>query len=99
MNENKMTSKTLSYMKLAYEVQKIARPYIKQGGYSLSSIYFNHVIEEVPVCMNTFRKMLKEDVEDFPQLAKAYKEEKQERYLKHLQQLTKKRMEKNNYKK
>lgn len=94
MNEKGITTKQLVYMKLAYEVQQIAMPYVKQGGYSLSTIYLNHVIEKVPVCMNTFRKMMKEDVTDFPKWAKAYKERCQEHHLKQLQQLSKKRMKK-----
>ncbi len=94
MNEKKITTKQLVYMKLAYEVQQIAMPYVKKGGYSLSMIYLNHVIEKVPVCMNTFRKMMKEDVTDFPKWAKAYKERSQEHHLKQLQQLSKKRMKK-----
>ena len=61
MNEKGITTKQLVYMKLAYEVQQIAMPYVKKGGYSLSTIYLKHVIEKVPVCMNTFRKMMKED--------------------------------------
>ena len=44
--------------------------------------------------MNTFRKMMKEDVTDFPKWAKAYKERCQEHHLKQLQQLSKKRMKK-----
>lgn len=95
MDEKNITTKQLIYMKLAFEVQQIAMPYVKQGSSSLSMIYLNHVVEKVPVCMNTFRKMMKEDVTDFPKWAKAYKERRQEHYLKHLKQLSKKRMEKN----
>lgn len=74
MDENKTVVKQLSYLKLAYEVQQIANRYVDQGELSLSKIYLNYVVEEVPVCMNTFRKMMKEDVSNFLQLKKAYKE-------------------------
>lgn len=92
MNENKTTEKQLSYLKLAYDVQQIANRYVKQGGISLSNIYFNHVVEEIPVCMNTFRKMMKEDVSNFPQLAKAYKAKMQMRYLERLNRQSRKRI-------
>ena len=65
MNEKKITTKQLVYMKLAYEVQQIAKPYVKKGGYSLSMIYLNHVIEKVPVCMNTFEKWWKKMLQIF----------------------------------
>lgn len=92
MNENKTTEKQLSYLKLAYDVQQIANRYVKQGGISLSNIYFNHVVEEIPVCMNTFRKTMKEDVSNFPQLAKAYKAKMQMRYLERLNRQSRKRI-------
>ncbi|MDE6452007.1 MAG: hypothetical protein K2L23_06945 [Odoribacter sp.] len=91
MNENKTTEKQLSYLKLAYEVQKIANPYVDQGGLSLSYIYLNYVVEKVPVCMNTFRKMMKEDVSDLPELIKAYKEKITIRYLEQLHRQSQKR--------
>lgn len=91
MNENKTTEKQLSYLKLADEVQKIANPYVDQGGLSLSYIYLNYVVGEIPVCMNTFRKMMKEDVSDLPELIKAYKEKITLRYLEQLRRQSQKR--------
>lgn len=79
-------------MKLAYEIQQIAIPYLNQGNMSLSNIYLNHIAREVPICMNTFRKMMKEDVSDFPELAKAYQEKIQARYLERLQRQSRKRI-------
>jgi hypothetical protein len=95
MDEKEITSKRLRYLKLAYEVQQIAMPYVKKGTLSLSNIYFNYVVEKVHVSMNTFRKMMKEDVTDYPKLAKAYKERSQEQYFKYLRKLRTKRMNKN----
>ena len=97
MDEKKITTKQLCYMKLAYDVQQIAMPFVKKGTLSLSAIYLNYVVEKVPVCMNTFRKMMKEDVTDFPIWAKAYKEKSQEHYLKYLQQLSRKSMGKKHH--
>ena len=91
MNKRKITSRHLSYLRLAYEVQKITRPYIKKGGMSLTAIYWNYVVEVIPVCINTFRKMMKEDVSNFHELAKAYKEERLKKYLRHLDDLGEKR--------
>ena len=87
---NKM-SKQLIHLKLAYEAQQIAKPYVKQGVFSLSCIYLNHIAGEVPVCMNTFRKMMKEDVSDYPVLAQAYKEKVAERYFERLKKKRNKR--------
>ena len=83
----------MSSLRLAYEVQEIARPYIEKGDMSLTAIYWNYVVEVIPVCINTFRKMMKEDVSNFHELAKAYKEQGLARYLKHLGGLSEKRAE------
>lgn len=91
MDESILTEKQLGYLRLAYEVQQIAAPYVNQGGYSLSKIYLNHVVGEIPVCMNTFRKMMKEDVSCFPRLAAAYKKKAHARYLTYLHKQSKKR--------
>lgn len=92
MDENKTVVKQLSYLKLAYEVQQIANRYVDQGELSLSKIYLNYVVEEVPVCMNTFRKIMKEDVSNFLQLKKAYKEKMTMRYLDQLHRQSRKRI-------
>ena len=39
MNEKKLTEKQLGRLRLAYEVQQIANPYLKQGIYSKTAIY------------------------------------------------------------
>ena len=92
MENIKVTNKQLIYKKLAYEVQQIANPYLHQGGVSLSNIYLNHVVGKIPICMNTFRKMMKEDVSDFPQLAQDHKKKVQERYLERLNRQSRKRI-------
>lgn len=92
MNEKKLTEKQRGHLKLAYEAQQIARPYLKQGGYSLMEIYLNFVVKEVPVCINTFRKMMKEDVSDFPQIAEEYQRKAKERYFTILKNQSRKRI-------
>ena len=76
MKEKKLTEKQCGHLKLAYEAQQIARPYLKQGHHSLIEIYLNFVVREIPVCINTFRKMMKEDVSDYPQIAETYQKRK-----------------------
>lgn len=92
MNENEAMEKQLSYLKLAYDVQQLANPHVKEGCMSLNRIYFNYVVEKIPVCMNTFRKMMKEDVSDFPRLAKAYKMKIEMGYLERLRKQSRKRI-------
>lgn len=92
MNEKKLTEKQRGHLKLAYEAQQIARPYLKQGGYSLMEIYLNFVVKEIPVCINTFRKMMKEDVSDFPQIAEEYQRKVKEQYFTILKNQSRKRI-------
>lgn len=58
----KVTKERLSYLKQAQYVQRLAEPYIRKGKLPLWKIHTKFVIEEAPVSLNTFRKMLKEDV-------------------------------------
>ena len=81
MKEKKLTEKQRGHLKLAYEAQQIARPYLKQGHHSLIEIYLNFVVREIPVCINTFRKMMKEDVSDYPQIAETYQKRAKEQYF------------------
>lgn len=92
MEAKKLSVKQLSYLKLAYEVQQIAKPYQKQGKYSLTQIYLNFVVKKVPVCMNTFRKMMKEDVTFYPQFVEDYQRKVKNRYLKLLQNQSRRRV-------
>ncbi|MDE6451086.1 MAG: hypothetical protein K2L23_02125 [Odoribacter sp.] len=87
-----ISEKRLIYLKTAYDVQQIAKPYKDKGGMSENYIYFNFVVEKVPVCINTFRKMMKEDVSNLPQLIKAYKRKQQERYRNYLYRQSRKRI-------
>ena len=84
-------SAQLILMKLTYERQQIAKPYVKQDSFFLSRIYLNHVAGEVSVCMNTFRKMRQEDVFDYPELAQAYKKKVSEHHWKRLKKKRSKR--------
>ena len=93
MNKRKPTTKQLLYLKVAFYVQQIAMPYIREGGHSLSSIYINHVVKEIPICMNTFRKMMKADVSQLPQLLSEYQKKATDLYLGYLRRQRKKRIQ------
>lgn len=66
MNEKKLTEKQLGRLRLAYEVQQIANPYLKQGIYSKTAIYLNFVVKEIPICINTFKKNVERRCFEFP---------------------------------
>lgn len=88
----KLNEKNRGYLKLAYEVQRIAKPYQKEGKYSLTEIYLNFVVIEIPICLNTFRKMMKEDVSNFPDIAKEYQQKVKAQYLIFLKNQSRKRI-------
>ncbi|MDE5610917.1 MAG: hypothetical protein K2I90_02740 [Odoribacter sp.] len=92
MNEKKLTEKQRGHLKLAYDAQQIAKPYLKQGRHSLIEIYLNFVVKEIPVCINTFRKMMKEDVSDYPQIAEKYQKRAKEQYFALLKNQSRKRI-------
>ena len=92
MEAKKLSEKQLGHLKLAYEVQQIAKPYLKQGGYSLIEIYLNFVVKQVPICINTFRKMMKEDVSYYPQVVEAYQRKAKNQYLHLLQNQSRRRI-------
>lgn len=92
MKEKKLTEKQRGHLKLAYEAQQIARPYLKQDHHSLIEIYLNFVVREIPVCINTFRKMMKEDVSDYPQIAETYQKRAKEQYFALLKNQSRKRI-------
>lgn len=83
--------KSLIYQKLAYEVQQICNEQKKKGITSETEIFFNSVMEVVPVCLDTYRKMLKEDLSDLPQLAKEYRDRKLEAYREQLEKKSRKK--------
>ncbi len=92
MKKKKLTEKQRGHLKLAYEAQQIAKPYLKQGRHSLIEIYLNYVVKEIPVCINTFRKMMKEDVSDYPQIAEKYQQKAKEQYFALLKNQSRKRI-------
>lgn len=92
MGTKKLSERQRGHMKLAYEVQQIASPYLKQGGYSLIKIYLNYVVKQVPICINTFRKMMKEDVSHFPKVVEEYQQTVRSQYEALLQKQSKKRI-------
>lgn len=83
--------KSLIYQKLAYEVQQICNEQKKKGITSETEIFFNSVMEVVPVCLDTYRKMLKEDLSDLPKLAKEYRDRELEAYLEQLEKKSRKK--------
>ena len=92
MITKKITEKQRGYLRLAYEVQQIAKPYLDRGGHYLIEIYLNHVVKKVPVSINTFRKMMKEDLTEYPQIVKDYHEKAQNQYFNLLQNQSRRRI-------
>lgn len=92
----KQTDRLLIHMKLAKEVQDIALPVLAHGGYSKAEIYHKYVAMKVPVCMNTFLKMLKEDVSQYHSLVMEYHQRAYEKYLEHLKMQSRKRIKQDN---
>lgn len=81
-------------MKLVHEIHAIADSLLNQGKYSKSEIYYKFVAIKVPVCINTFRKMLNEDGSAFPLLAREYQKRVYDGYLNRLGKLREKRKNK-----
>lgn len=94
MKRNLSLERQLLHLKLVYEIHAIADSLIQQGKYSKAEIYYKFVAVKVPVCINTFRKMLKEDGSDFPRLANEYQKRVYHNYLNHLTKLSEKRKNK-----
>lgn len=92
MKEKKLTERQRGYLKLATEVQEIAKPYLRRGGYSLNKIYYNYVVKRIPICINTFRKMMKEDVSQFQELVDEYHKKVKGKYMDSLSDRSKQRM-------
>lgn len=84
--------KSLIYQKLAYKVQQICNEQKKRGITSETEIFFNSVMVVVPVCLDTYRKMLKEDLSDLPKLVKEYRDRELEAYLERLKKRSRKRL-------
>lgn len=82
----------LVYLTLASKVQEICKQQKEKGIISETEIFFNSVMEKVPVCLNTYRKMLKEDVTDLPRLAKEYRDREYQTYLDRLDIQSRKRL-------
>lgn len=99
MKKAKQTDKQLIHMKLAIEVQSIALPLINQGGKPKTTVYRQYVVMNVPVCMNTYLKMLKEDVSQYPRLIQEYQQKVNEKYLEQLKARSRKRIKQDPVKK
>lgn len=76
----KVTKERLSYLKQAQYVQRLAEPYIRKGKLPLWKIHTKFVIEEAPVSLNTFRKMLKEDVSHLNEKIEIYRKQMEEQH-------------------
>lgn len=82
----------LVYLTLASKVQEICKQQKEKGIISETEIFFNSVMKKVPVCLNTYRKMLKEDLSDLPRLTKEYRDREYQTYLDRLDMQSRKRL-------
>lgn len=82
----------LVYLTLASKVQEICKQQKEKGIISETEIFFNSVMKKVPVCLNTYRKMLKEDLSDLPRLTKEYRDREYQTYLDRLDIQSRKRV-------
>lgn len=82
----------LVYLTLASKVQEICKQQKEKGIISETEIFFNSVMKKVPVCLNTYRKMLKEDLSDLPRLTKEYRDREYKTYLDRLDIQSRKRV-------
>lgn len=82
----------LVYLTLASKVQEICKQQKEKGIISETEIFFNSVMKKVPVCLNTYRKMLKEDISDLPRLTKEYRDREYKTYLDRLDIQSRKRV-------
>lgn len=82
----------LVYLTLASKVQEICKQQKEEGIISETEIFFNSVMKKVPVCLNTYRKMLKEDLSDLPRLTKEYRDREYQTYLDRLDIQSRKRL-------
>jgi len=64
----------LSYLKMAAEVRAFALPLIHKGSIPIWKIHLDFV-EKYPISLNTFRKMLKEDVSDLDRKIEDYRKQ------------------------
>lgn len=82
----------LVYLTLASMIQEICKQQKEKGIISETEIFFNSVMKKVPVCLNTYRKMLKEDLSDLPRLTKEYRDREYQTYLDRLDIQSRKRL-------
>lgn len=88
----KVTKERLSYLKQAQYVQRLAEPYIRKGKLPLWKIHTKFVIEEAPVSLNTFRKMLKEDVSHLNEKIEIYRKQMEEQHDREVEKKRRKRI-------
>ena len=88
----KVTKERLSYLKQAQYVQRRAEPYIRKGTLPLWHIHTTFVIEEAPVSLNTFRKMLKEDVSHLNEKFEIYRKQMEEQHDREVEKKRRKRI-------
>lgn len=88
----KVTKERLSYLKQAQRVRLLAEPHIREGKLPLWKIHTKFVIEEVPVSLNTYRKMLKEDVSLLDEKIEAYRKQMEEQHDREVEKKRRKRI-------
>lgn len=88
----KVTKERLSYLKQAQYVQRLAEPYIRKGKFPLWKIHTKFVIEEAPVSLKTFRKMLKEDVSHLNEKIEIYRKQMEEQHDREVEKKRRKRI-------
>lgn len=69
-----------------------AEPYIRKGKLPLWKIHTKFVIEEAPVSLNTFRKMLKEDVSHLNEKIEIYRKQMEEQHDREVEKKRRKRI-------
>ena len=86
----KVTKERLSYLKQAQYVQRLAEPYIRKGKLPLWKIHTKFVIEEAPVSLNTFRKML--NVSHLNEKIEIYRKQMEEQHDREVEKKRRKRI-------
>lgn len=80
----KTKPKRLSYLKMSDKVQKTARPLLEKG-LPLWTTYLNHIVENHGISINTFRKMMKEDVADIDAQIAEFRRKQEEMHARELE--------------
>ena len=88
----KVTKERRSYRKQAQYFRGLAGPYIGKGELPVGKSHTKFVIEEAPVSLNTFRKMLKEDVSHLNEKIEIYRKQMEEQHDREVEKKRRKRI-------